>query len=224
MFCPSCGLTQKLFLETGRFGCKNCHSLFIPSSALKTPLFPEFDLSYFENFLQKGDLFPKERAISLRYRLSRCFKGGFFPYFDRQAEKAEIWAKKAKQILRSGQFFPNKEDHFRWEWIAREDFRVGPRLSPQEIDFFSNHQIWAFSKKTGFLNSCPTNCGRGDRFSIQWEVSEREREFLLLSHRNWKDIPRGGSNPGSFRIQLSWKNLGAKQKLFVQKILGLLDL
>jgi hypothetical protein len=223
MFCPSCGLTKKLFLETGRFGCKTCHSLFLNSRSLRTPAFPERNISYFEKFLQKGDLAPKERDFSLRYRISRCFSGGFFPYFDRQTENAEKWAEQARQVLRSGRFFPNKEDHFRWEWITKEDFRAEPKLSPQETEFFSNNQIWAFSKKIGFLNSCPTNCGRGDRFSIQLEVSERERANLLQSNWNWKDIARGVSKPGLFRIQLSWKNLGARQKLFIQKILGLLD-
>lgn len=224
MFCPNCGLSEKIFLETGRFGCKDCHRVFFSDLSWNALSSESQSFKVFEKLAKINGLSPKERRPSFRFRLSRCFARGFFPYFDRQSSRIEETVKEASQCLESGRFCPSIEDHFRWEWVGGPKEWRSFRLAKATHAFFCNQTLWAYSRGVGFLNSCPTNCGRGDRFSLQWEVSSEERSVFLESRINWKDILPRTSDKGSHRIQISWKNLRPRQKLEIQKILSLLDL
>ncbi len=224
MFCPNCGLSEKIFLETGRFGCKDCHRVFFSGVSWNAVSPDSKSWKAIESIAKRKDLSPKERKPSFRFRLSRCFARGFFPYFDRQSSRVQEMAKEANQTIKFGRFCPSAEDHFRWEWVGDATELRHFNLPKPALDFFSDRNLWAFTPSVGFLNSCPTNCGRGDRFSVQWTVSSEERWMLLDFGINWKDVALGNSETQGHRIQISWKNLRPRQKLQIQKILSLLDL
>lgn len=71
------------------------------------------------------------------------------------------------------------EDKIRWEirWKGRvaSPHPLGIPDFPQKKQVFAflrDKSLFSYDKDWGFLNSCPTNCGRGDRFSVVFHQGE----------------------------------------------------
>ncbi|BDA77904.1 hypothetical protein LPTSP3_g08340 [Leptospira kobayashii] len=190
-------------------------------------------------------------------------RDGFFPYYTPAEDKIISLLREKEiplDLKTSGsfvstdhpyRFYWKEEDHLRWEWIfvwEKGNIRAGKggnsyfpdaflkkikdsKKKVREILFRKG--LWAWSPKTGFLNSCPTNAGRGDRLSLQWKMpmslySELEAylspilgfgiEFRLVT-----DDKKGREGEDSeVQVQFSCKNANPIQKLRFHKILGLL--
>jgi hypothetical protein len=131
--------------------------------------------------------------FSSRYRIARNIRRSFFinrryereaildflnSYFPRlkliqKVEGVEYWSSwEEKEDLKIN-FLVGDEDQIRWEicWqgiYGKDQILEAPDFlrKKQLVNFISNRQLFSYHKNWGFLNSCPTNCGRGDRFSM----------------------------------------------------------
>lgn len=146
-------------------------------------------------------------------------------------------AREAKANADGIKFYMGDEDHLRMEWIQTpvSFLKNGPYVFPGSLRFLFEKCLWAWDPKIGFLNSCPTNCGRGDRLSVQ---ARTRPEFLFsilpsiknqlgfsLDFRRIADESKESRNEkDTDLVQISIKNANPFQKLRFFKILGLLGL
>ncbi|WP_108976647.1 hypothetical protein [Leptospira ryugenii] len=233
--CPRCGLTKETYEKLLKFACPDCYQVFEPNlgrfhllqrqnpSQERVPRFPWLSKSY-------------------RIRITRSFRQGFFTYYERRQEEVETLltkngftlGEKVSHTFGNHRFYQDGEDHLRWECISHSlPLIISDRFRIQNILFQA--KLWAWKAEIGFLNSCPSNCGRGDRLSVQ----------ALLPVQSWTDwqnfqgkwegsgilciVPNTkgeGENTGTnqFLVQISIKNAVPAQKLRFFKILGLLGL
>ncbi|TGN07142.1 hypothetical protein [Leptospira ilyithenensis] len=263
LYCIRCGLSEPVFLETGKFGCPSCFSCFLPKDwtrfysqnrEISVPV--KIDHSPYPHI----SLF---REVTCRIRLTRCLRDGFFPYYSPANDKIislleekgiPLDLKTSSSVVSPDypyRFYWKEEDHLRLEWIftwekgsilsdedgfspfSKNFFKKikGSKKKVREILFRKG--LWAWSTRTGFLNSCPTNAGRGDRLSLQWKMPmflyndlEAYLSLILgfgLEFRLITDDKRGRKGEDSeVQVQFSCKNANPIQKLRFHKILGLL--
>ncbi|MCC5816390.1 MAG: hypothetical protein JJT78_16695 [Leptospira sp.] len=131
--------------------------------------------------------------FSSRYRIARNIRRSFFINrgYDREAilDFLHSYFPRLKLIQKKGfveywssweekenlkiNFLVGDEDQIRWEicWqgVYNKDIVLEVPIFARKnrlVSFISNRQLFSYHKNWGFLNSCPTNCGRGDRFSL----------------------------------------------------------
>jgi protein-arginine kinase len=224
----------------------NCPDFFFPNAIKRVhPLLPEKikSLAALRTFSPTN-----WKDIRFRIRIARCFRQGFFPRFTRREEEVkkllfeEGFAKKSGTELsiplREGtRFYLGEEDHIRFEWIlpGASNFPWFKLQEREEVRFLFRPRLWAWKREWGFINSCPTNCGRGDRLSVQMGTSPAVFASLsqvLSPHMGFgiefskvadEERAREKEN-ASVLVQISCKNGNPLQKLRFFKILGLLGL
>lgn|GEM_PF-5663307 len=201
-FCPNCGLTQKNFEDHGVIGCPLCpQTIEVTIPPKQSPVWTGELKRYLVP--SRG----RKRDIFFRFRLSRSHRRGFLPFWDRQKERSQSLARIYKNFGGSGSFIPVTEDHFRVEWKSKSPW------SAREIAFWRNEDLWAKDPRWGFLNSCPTNWGLGNRFSLRFSLLPEE-ESVFPAYLRHKE---------SGLAEISWKNLDSLQNQSIRKILGLLE-
>jgi len=244
--CVHCGLTISNFLDLGKFGCPTCHEIFLPNKLKRVPTKHRDFLESLHDlrFLKKINW----TDISFRLRVARCFRKGFFPFYSRLEDRArELLVQKGFVLAENGletvplvsgaKFYLGEEDHLRFEWILGKNpsFLRSRFLKLGNLRFLFEPGLWAWNPKIGFINSCPTNCGRGDRLSVQAKASPEEAFLVsqtLQNHTGFgldfslnTDVKRENEKENSsVLVQISAKNANPIQKLRFFKILGLLGL
>ncbi|TGN21106.1 hypothetical protein [Leptospira idonii] len=251
--CLKCGLTESTFRKTGKFGCSSCIFVFLPESSFSRISSDQIiKLRESETALKPKHKFDWKN-ISFRVRITRCLREGFFPYYSSEKGSIVSFLEKKGLALQEGEFseskglettseqmerfYSNGEDHLRYEKIWKQDTFDGKKqgLDGKFLKILFEKGIWAWSPRIGFINSCPTNCGRGDRLSVQARLSPSDFslasdyltpflgfgvEFTVLS-----DDRRDGSlSSVGVPTQISCKNGNPIQKRRFFKILGLLGL
>jgi protein-arginine kinase len=166
------------------------------------------------------------RIVSVRFRLARNLRVGAFPYFDSQIKKLEsllsplgIPVEKNRTLGQGlGQYrlYFGSEDHIRFEWVVvSTDLSVSSKAIFAQLervrDLFFQPHLWAYKRGLGFINSCPTNWGRGDRISAIIEI-QSHNFFPILSKL---------SKLNEFGIEFAPLSDGLKEE-GVQKKLGVL--
>jgi len=190
-------------------------------------------------------------------------RDGFFPYYSAATDQIisllgeneiPLDLKSSSSIVSEThpyRFYWKEEDHLRFEWIfpwekkkslpatdqnlpLQESFSKKWRNSKKKIrNILFRKGLWAWSIRTGFLNSCPTNTGRGDRLSLQWKIPSYLYSALEaylspilgfgLEFKLVTDDRSGREREDSeVQVQFSCKNANPIQKLRFHKILGLL--
>jgi protein-arginine kinase len=244
--CVRCGLTKNAFLAFGKFGCPSCHEIFLPGKLVRVTQNSKDRLVDLQNIKALPAISWKE--ISFRLRIARCLRQGFFPYYARSEDVIRnLLTKNGLQLTESGletkpaagngRYYLGEEDHLRWEWISAK----APNSPPLRIQvlpfsrFLYERGLWAWDPQVGFINSCPTNCGRGDRLSVQARTTRESVLAISSSITNYlsfgldfssmADVQReNGAESQSVLVQISCKNGNPVQKLRFFKILGLLGL
>lgn len=262
-FCGYCGLTFAIFQKHGKCGCVHCvpmvrRWLFQKKESFPTKSKP-IPNSFYENLISSFNSEDLE-IVSLRYRVSRNLKSGLFPFYDSQLTAVqklmEIPEFQRMKEIRSLSFgretfrtYLQSEDHMRMEWIydsfsetSISNFQPSLRElqtrlqnpNPDLLSFLSSKDIWACEPKIGWINSCPTNWGRGDRLSVVFRIKGNAKatiltklskltdfgiEFALLSDGTTSG---GGGKSLGVLTKISVKNVGAVQKREFCKILSLL--
>lgn len=244
--CIQCGLTISKFLEIGKFGCASCHQFFLPSKLTRV-------VSKHRDLLDSLDDFKLANKIhwtdvSFRLRIARCFRNGFFPFYNRLEDRARELLHKngfvltenkleTQPLVSGAKFYLGEEDHLRFEWIlgSQPSFLRARFLKLGNLRFLFERGIWAWHPKIGFINSCPTNCGRGDRLSVQARTTPENVLHISRAIQNhtgfgldFSHIADGNGKSdtenSSVLVQISAKNANPIQKLRFFKILGLLGL
>lgn len=189
-----------------------------------------------------------EIYFSARYRIARNLKKSFFlnrnqdlteareflhAYFpglrkvasQDGKERYTCWENQEKKGIFIS-FLLGDEDQIRWEicWTGVYSDKISTDLPqfPRSKELYSllvDRFHFSYQKEWGFLNSCPTNSGRGDRFSvifqkdkITYPALEAEPDWLLggngiqVSIRNLGKI---GEN-----LLISVKNFNRKRKTY----------
>lgn len=133
--------------------------------------------------------------------------------------------KKSNSILEIG-FILGDEDQIRWEifWKGRIQIEESVQMPnfPRKKELFSflgHRELFSFHKNWGFLNACPTNCGRGDRFSILIQrggspkIGEtREDDWFFEKNGIRLSILNQGKN--SEKRYISVKNFNKRRKIY----------
>jgi len=248
-FCPLCGLSSEFFLSTGKFGCRSCPYIFLPKQIRRAKFLPiaKFELEKLTNVKE----FPHPNWTGIRYRLriARCLRKGFFPYYARYEDEILNLLEKAKLIQlhqvkkkdsntsQGLHFYFGDEDHLRFE-IVGEKSEFQSMFSDTYHDckkFLYQTNLWAYETPIGFINSCPTNCGRGDRMSVQAKIESKYVPELVnyleplmgfgIEFSPQVDVhSREKLETNRVLVQISCKNAFPSQKLRFFKILGLLGL
>ncbi|MCB1179174.1 MAG: hypothetical protein KDK36_16440 [Leptospiraceae bacterium] len=138
------------------------------------------------------------RNVSLRYRSARNIKGF---NFDQQAKnnfsllqtiQIIFFESNRKEILPQEKYnfgdykiYFFDEDHVRLEYILKNncDFLFYNNFPS---DLWNNKKLFEYSNQLGYITSCPTNLGRGNKFSIKFNamVSNNLPLFIELVNKN----------------------------------------
>lgn len=183
--CPVCGYKTEELELTGKCKCQYCYEQFFENSKAAYKFsYNKQNLSIPPKYLllEKQEL--EERIfqkanISVRYRIARNIDGFLL---GRHSENNEIllttirnlfvdWDLSSIQpnlVQKNGKYHLHffDEDHIRIEFFPNHLTEL--EFSIQEKEFWNNTRYFAFAKKLGFLNSCPTNLGRGNKLSIRF--------------------------------------------------------
>lgn len=264
-FCGHCGLTAATFQRFGKCGCVHCVPLvqkWLSERKKTSPTqYKRISNSFFENLKSLTNTKDLE-VVSLRYRVSRNLKFGFFPFYDSQVPAVQTILMKNDLTKNGGiaslslgretfRIYTESEDHLRMEWIydsfSEQSIRnfdsclreLQTRIqdaNPEVVSLLSSKDLWAFHSKIGWINSCPTNWGRGDRLSALVKIRGIAQETVLTKLSKLSDfgiefarlsdgttIGGGGKSLGVL-TKISVKNVGAVQKREFFKILSLLTL
>lgn len=248
--CGYCGLTRTSFGNYGKLGCVHCVQFLDIPALQKKNRFKAIPQEFVEELkkLLNGNHF---RIVSVRLRLARNLRAGTFPYFDSQTKKLESLVPDLGipigkyQSLASGKgqvrLYLGSEDHIRFEWTSEfSDPWIVTRVIPPQLraikHFFFQPHLWAYKRGLGFINSCPTNWGRGDRISAIIEIQSHDFfpilsklsklnefgiEFALLSDGRKEE---GVEKKLGVLTKISVKNARPVQKREFFKILSLLTL
>ncbi|MCB1159236.1 MAG: hypothetical protein H7A25_18255 [Leptospiraceae bacterium] len=195
--CPFCGLSRKKFSRYGKLGCKYCLESFediIQKFYEKLYFFPfqvggaekEELLPFYENAEKKG-LFAviselRQKGISIRLRIARNISN--FPYpIHRSVSKLRIISfLKEKKITQSlpeeYSLYYLDEDHVRLSTMIGSE----KDLQNWEINTSAlNHpELFEFSSFGGYINSCPSNCGKGTKISVRLKLPALIQRPLLF--------------------------------------------
>lgn len=187
--------------------------------------------------------------VSFRYRIARNIKNSIFSELNKdstnQSHKTnpdfiflqEKW--KLLSQLPGFQLVFGDEDEIRLE--AKKKVLLA-EINPQTISqaiygFFSwfykpeyqpfyqflwNRNIFSYIYGIGFINSCPTNCGRGDRFSVLIPFTENtdilKKEWTVLWSKAGFSLELLREKEGTF-WKISIKNFQLQRKFYFQRIL-----
>lgn len=244
--CIRCGLSEGIFISTGKFGCWSCHKVLFSGNLSRLG-----NINKNPNLDSINNLETIRQAIHLptyRLRIARCLRKGFFPHYTSQVEeirsllsRLEIPLHDSKneslELAIGERFYFGEEDHLRYEWKSNEPtiFLQNRIWNSHLLRFLYLKQLWAWEKNIGFINSCPTNCGRGDRLSVQFRIPKPAffdliRQFSPFLGFGIDFLPKPESYEGNILesdpilVQISCKNAVPPQKLRFFKILGLLGL
>lgn len=171
---------------------------------------------------------PEETYFSARYRIARNLKKSFFlnrnqdltesreflhsyfpglrriPSLDGK-ERYSCWENLEKKGIYIN-FLLGDEDQIRWEicWTGVYFEGISTDLpkffrSKELFSLLKDRFLFSYHKEWGFLNSCPTNSGRGDRFSVIFQKGKNAYPALEIES-DWLSESNG--------IQVSIQNLG----------------
>ncbi len=264
-FCGHCGLKFSTFLKHGKCGCVHCVPLVQSWLFQKKQTYPitfkKIPNFFYENLRSLTQAKDFE-VVSLRYRISRNLKSGFFPFYDSQLpaiqkifNKTDVTKNSGAAIFSFGietfRTYSESEDHLRMEWIydsfseqaitnfdscLRELQTRIQNLNPEGLSLLSSKDLWAYKPKIGWINSCPTNWGRGDRLSVILRLHGNAQATILTKLSKLSDFGiefallsdgttiGGGAKSLGVLTKISVKNVGAVQKREFFKILSLLTL
>jgi len=137
----------------------------------------------------------KNYKISIRFRLARNFSKQFY-----SPDKNSLTYRKLDEFLelpviqkfnQYGKIHFFDEDHIRAEFYLQSidcDKNQFPEI-------FYDTSIFDFHTEYGFLTSCPTNSGRGNKFSIEIDCSKVSSESLVKMNDNFeKNILKNSEN------------------------------
>ncbi|TGK20946.1 ATP--guanido phosphotransferase [Leptospira fluminis] len=145
--------------------------------------------------------------FSYRYRVARNPKGSVYPvrttkpperffldwfsgkidisedvvpsHFETKKKKRRLSFEKETRISwKGGTLFTGDEDHFRWEYVTDSLADLSETLDSSFIEEFWDRERFDYKKGIGFLTSCPTNSGEGDKFSVAVPDSYTESGIL----------------------------------------------
>ncbi len=121
-------------------------------------------------------------GVSLRYRFSRNLRGIAFPgrnNLERISENSvSIFIKKAAQSNFHCKL--NDEDHFRLFRLINEPESAEDILYIPDV--FFDRDIFCFLPRLGFISSCPTNLGAGNKLSVRFELPVSKKLILSALH------------------------------------------
>lgn len=199
-FCLKCGTSEKDLISLGRFGCENCAITFrnaIPRfQNLKEYTFL---CQYFTEFLVKYNV-PVEKYLTdfmdilqgkppsnhkflprvYRLRYSRSIKNRFYQPGIHEKEEIQSFIEqkivnlpelsKRNHLIRNNRWYIYffDEDHVRLEAF----FTNGVPKLEMNIKKFLFSGYFAYTSSIGFISSCPTNCGRGNKLSVIMDFRE----------------------------------------------------
>lgn len=182
--------------------------------------------------------FPKEEVLD--------FLQSYFPRVKKVGEKVgigsageknpiEIWSAWKNQTFPKIHFLVGDEDQIRWEilWRGKLQKNTGIEMPPfprkkELMNFLGNRQLFSFHKSWGYVNACPTNSGRGDRFSIlvqkdgEPEAKENESEDWFIEKAGIRLAILDRDTPEEKRY-ISVKNFNKRRKMyFLRNLLPLI--
>ncbi len=227
----------------------DCHEVFLPDKLFRHRI---LQISS-EKLPEEFDHIKKIHweSISYRLRIARCLKKGFFPHYhlldeeiisilEKNGLKLSDRKLKPRTLITSDlnhNFYMGDEDHLRFEMISSnlKNFVSLRKFFFYKFRFLFQPGLWAWKPRIGFINACPTNCGRGDRLSVMARTPTKDFMALLAMNLNqWgfglefsqiADANLGNEKKkDSVLVQFSIKNPNPNQKLRFFKILSLLGL
>lgn len=160
--------------------------------------------------------------VSARYRFSRNLEGFKFPGRRSVTEKiSEHSVKFLTEKASENKFLYklNDEDHLRIFRFIQEPESASDILYIPDI--FHDRDIFCFLSRLGFVSSCPTNLGTGNKFSIRLEVPY-SKKIILSSLFHYFDVSFSGYNQAkeSFSAEISAKNLNQRTLTEVLRFLA----
>jgi hypothetical protein len=213
--CVHCGTSVDRFLITGLLGCSNCYTTFLTSREID--LFSRSSLDFISNPITK--MYSLKESIekcqkyelSIRFRLARNFRNQFY-----SPDKNSLTYRKIDEFLKLpaiqkfnqyGNLHFFDEDHIRAEFYLQSI--DCPKNQFPEV--FYDTSIFDFHSVYGFLTSCPTNSGMGNKISIEIDYSKISSKSIIKINSNFeKNIIRNNKN--NFYIFI--KNYKKKDLLF----------
>jgi len=197
--CVHCGTSVDRFLQSGLLGCTNCYTTFLTSREID--LFSRSSLNCLVNpipitySLNESIKICKKHEFSIRFRLARNFRNQFY-----SPDKNSLTYRKMDELLnlpaiqnfnQYGMLHFFDEDHVRAEFYLQSidcDKNQFPEI-------FYDTSIFDYHSEYGFLTSCPTNSGMGNKISIGIDYSKVSRERLIKINSNFdKNIINNGKN------------------------------
>ncbi len=178
-----CGYTNQEFQKKGKCKCPNCYSQFFENNQaaykFSIPHFPEIPKQYQALNISKIQKKWENLNLSYRFRFARNVKG--FPLGVHSKENNKLkstlrnlfcdtdisdFSAGRKNFYKNFYYYFFDEDHIRLEIFPQNILQ----LEEPWIPFASHKRYFEFSKKLGYINACPTNLGRGNKFSILAEI------------------------------------------------------
>ncbi|HMZ57287.1 MAG TPA: hypothetical protein PL048_00830, partial [Leptospiraceae bacterium] len=160
-------------------------------------------------------------GVSVRYRFSRNLRGFHFPGRSNRErikeDSVNFLIKKAAE--NQFQYRLNDEDHLRiFRFIQRTESVEDILYIP---DIFQDRDIFCFLPRLGFVSSCPTNLGNGNKLSVRLKVPY-SKKIILSSLFHFFDIGFSDFNQTlkSFTAEISAKNLNQRNLTAVLRFLS----
>lgn len=114
----------------------------------------------------------------VRFRVARNLKNKLFPFYNPIGEEG-IHHLKSKvptsDLPPNSRIYFNDEDHIRYEVFPEGEWKL-KEIIP---DFLNRKDLFEYSEGIGFINSCPTNTGRGNKASVSFQISF-EKDFEII--------------------------------------------
>jgi hypothetical protein len=187
-----CSYTNQEFQKKGKCKCSNCFSQFFETHRVaykfSIPRFPELPPRYQSldiSYIQKEW---ESLRFSYRFRFARNVKGFLLGIHAKQNPKLQITLQNLfcdigisdfhsgnKFFYKNYYYYFFDEDHIRWEIFPKEILQLEEPWIPWE----SHKRYFQFKNQLGYINSCPTNLGRGNKFSIQAEILPKKNLALF---------------------------------------------
>jgi hypothetical protein len=184
-------MTDSKFERVGKLGCYNCYDIFFKDSkeaylySLKTHKFLPFlnklekKKSFYKDISSK-EIIDLVSKIRFRHRIARNFKKQMYPIhgidtnYILDESKNFLIARRLEmdntQIFNIPKFelVVGDEDQIRFINFPKDLLQIENCI--RIMDFFNSKTKFDSKKGLGYISSCPTNLGRGNKLSAKFSI------------------------------------------------------